>query len=79
MSIRWRFTASLTFVGLLLFGAYAVLTYRAEEHDLRASVDRELRILGRSLETSVAVPSGSGPAAFGPLLLYLGRQDAPAA
>ena len=32
-----------------------------------------------SLETSIAVPSGSGPAAFGPLLLYLGRQDAPEA
>ena len=31
-----------------------------------------------SLETSVAVPAGSGPAAFGPLLLYHGRQDVPA-
>ncbi|MDH4197054.1 MAG: GWxTD domain-containing protein, partial [Candidatus Aminicenantes bacterium] len=32
-----------------------------------------------SLETSVAVPAESGPAALGPLLLYHGRQDAPAA
>ncbi len=32
-----------------------------------------------SLETSVAVPAEAGPAAFGPLLIYHGRRDAPAA
>jgi signal transduction histidine kinase len=54
MSIRLRFTLALTAVGVLLFGTYAVVSYRSERSDLRTAAIREIRIMGRSLETSLA-------------------------
>ncbi len=53
MSIRYRFTLALTAVGLVLFGMYALLAYRSERSDLRTATIREIRIIGRSLETSL--------------------------
>ncbi|HVV85135.1 MAG TPA: HAMP domain-containing sensor histidine kinase [Kofleriaceae bacterium] len=53
MSIRLRFTLALTVVGLVLFGTYAVWSYHSEHQDLRASATKEIRIVGRSLETSL--------------------------
>jgi two-component system, NtrC family, sensor histidine kinase HydH len=53
MSIRLRFTITLTVLGLILFGGYAVLAYRGEQHDLHTATEREIRMLGRSLATSL--------------------------
>ncbi len=53
MSIRLRFTVALTLIGVVLFGTYAVLAYRGERDDLRTATEREIRIIGRSLETSI--------------------------
>lgn len=53
MSIRLRFTVALTLIGVVLFGTYAVLAYRGERADLRTATEREIRIIGRSLETSI--------------------------
>ncbi len=53
MSIRLRFTVALTVIGVVLFGTYAVLAYRGERADLRTATEREIRIIGRSLETSI--------------------------
>ena len=54
MSVQVRLTIALTVVGLLLFGMYGVVAYRGERADLRESMDREVRILGRSLQTALA-------------------------
>lgn len=53
ISIRLRITITLTLIGLVLFGTYAVLAYRGEREDLRTATEREIRIIGRSLETSI--------------------------
>lgn len=53
MSIRLRFTIALTLVGVLLFGGYALVSYRGEIDDLHIATERELIALGRSLATSV--------------------------
>jgi two-component system, NtrC family, sensor histidine kinase HydH len=53
MSIRVRFTLALTMVGVVLFGMYALLSYRSERDDLRTSTTREIAIVGRSLELSL--------------------------
>ena len=53
MSIRFRFTIALTLLGSLLFGGYGIFDYLRERMDLTASVDLEIRILGRSLEASI--------------------------
>src|SRR5262249_27890592 len=48
------FTLALTAVGFVLFGSYALLAYRTEREELRASTTREIAIVGRSLEISLA-------------------------
>jgi len=53
MSIRFRFTVALTLIGVVLFGTYGVLAYRGEKSDLRTAIVREIRLIGRSLETSL--------------------------
>ena len=53
MSIRLRFTVALTLIGVVLFGTYAVLAYHNESGDLHVATEREIRIIGRSLETSI--------------------------
>jgi signal transduction histidine kinase len=53
MSIRLRFTLALSGIGLVLFGAYAVWSFRSERQDLEAAAVSELRLLGRSLETAL--------------------------
>lgn len=53
MSIRLRFTIALTLVGVLLFGGYALVSYRGEIDDLHVATEREINALGRSLATSV--------------------------
>src|SRR3954452_11094053 len=53
MTIRLRFTISLTLLGLLLFGGYAVISYRSEVEDLNNATRREVFTLGRSLATSL--------------------------
>lgn len=54
MSIRVRVTLTLVAIGVALIGAYAVVAYRSEIEDLRTSSRRELAIVGRALETSLA-------------------------
>ena len=53
MSIRLRFTITLTLLGVLLFGGYALVSYRGEIDDLHIATEREILALGRSLATSV--------------------------
>jgi len=53
MSIRLRFTLTLTLLGLILFVGYAVFAYHSEKDDLRVSLEGEVRALGRSLEISL--------------------------
>lgn len=53
MSIRLRFTLALAGIGTLLFSIYAVWSYRSERGDLEAAAVTELRVFGRSLETSL--------------------------
>ncbi|HTL32077.1 MAG TPA: HAMP domain-containing sensor histidine kinase [Kofleriaceae bacterium] len=53
MSIRFRFTLALITVGVVLFGTYSVWSYRSERDDLQTAATKEIRIVGRSLETSV--------------------------
>jgi signal transduction histidine kinase len=53
MSIRLRFTISLTLLGLLLFGGYAVFAYGWEVDDLHSATEREILTLGRSLASSL--------------------------
>lgn len=53
MRISTRMTLALTAAGLVLFGGYGWLLVRTEERDLHESVQRELRLLGRSLQVSI--------------------------
>ncbi|HEV7557802.1 MAG TPA: histidine kinase dimerization/phospho-acceptor domain-containing protein, partial [Kofleriaceae bacterium] len=53
MSIRLRFTITLTALGLVLLGVYAILAYHNEQDDLQTATEREVRTLGRSLATSL--------------------------
>jgi signal transduction histidine kinase len=53
VSIRLRFTIALTLLGLLLFGGYAVISYRSEVDDLNNATRREVLTLGRSLATAL--------------------------
>ena len=53
MSIRFRFTVALTVIGVVLFGAYGLVAYRGEKDDLHHATVREIRLIGRSLETSL--------------------------
>jgi signal transduction histidine kinase len=53
MSIRLRFTTLLTVLGLALLVGYSIIAYRGEQDDLRASTEREVRLLGRSLEIAL--------------------------
>src|SRR5438105_4842297 len=53
MSIRLRFTITLALVGVILFGAYALVAYRSADDDLRTETVRETRIIGRSLDTAL--------------------------
>jgi signal transduction histidine kinase len=53
MSIRFRFTVALTLIGVVLFGTYGALAYRGERDDLHHATVREIRLIGRSLETSL--------------------------
>jgi signal transduction histidine kinase len=54
VSIRVRVTLTLVAIGVALIGAYAMVSYRSEISDLRTSSRRELAIVGRALETSLA-------------------------
>ena len=55
MSIRVRVTLTLVAIGVALIGAYAVVAYRSEVEDLADLVAaKELAIVGRALETSLA-------------------------
>src|SRR5690349_6955965 len=53
MSIRLRFTISLTLLGLLLLGGYGIVAYGREVDDLDNATEREVLTLGRSLATSL--------------------------
>lgn len=53
MSIRLRFTLALTAVGIVLFGTYALWSYRSERGDLFGAAEKELHIVGESLQTSL--------------------------
>ncbi len=53
MTIRLRFTLTLAAVGLLLFGTYAVWSYRSESEDLHAAARADLRVVGESIETAL--------------------------
>lgn len=52
LSLSSRLTLALSGSALLLLGAGGLWQVRAEEADLRASVARELRLLGRSLQVA---------------------------
>ncbi|CAN5919139.1 hypothetical protein BH11MYX2_BH11MYX2_38560 [soil metagenome] len=54
MSIRLRFTLGLTIVGVVLFGTWALWSYRSERGDLYTAATNELRLIGQSLRTSLA-------------------------
>ncbi len=54
MSIRVRVTLTLVAIGVALIGGYAVWAYGSERDDLRIASSREMRIVGRALETSLA-------------------------
>ena len=54
MSIRVRFTFALTAVGVVLFVTYALWAYHSERDELREAATREIRVIGRSLEVSIA-------------------------
>src|SRR5690242_17995374 len=53
MSIRLRFTISLTLLGLLLLGGYGIVAYGREVDDLDNATEREVLMLGRSLATAL--------------------------
>ncbi|HEY4058051.1 MAG TPA: ATP-binding protein [Kofleriaceae bacterium] len=53
MSIRLRFALALTVVGVVLFGAWAIWSYRSERGDLYTAATNELRLIGESLRTSL--------------------------
>lgn len=53
MRISTRLTFALAAIGFLLFTAYALHMVRAEERDLRSSVEREMSLIGRSLQVAV--------------------------
>ena len=53
MPIRLRFAITLTLLGSLLFGGYAVFAYGWEVDDLHVAAEREVLTLGRSLATSL--------------------------
>lgn len=52
MSIATRLTLALTAAAIVLFGAVGSWQLRAEESDLRAAVDRDIRLLGRALQVA---------------------------
>ncbi|HEY4180193.1 MAG TPA: HAMP domain-containing sensor histidine kinase [Kofleriaceae bacterium] len=54
MSIRLRFTLALTAVGVVLFGTWALWSYRSERGDLYTAATNELRLIGQSLRTSLS-------------------------
>jgi signal transduction histidine kinase len=53
MSIRLRFTLTLTAIGVVLFGTYALWAYDSERDDLRSAARRESQVVGQSLQTSL--------------------------
>lgn len=53
MKISTRLTLALAAVGFLLFSAYALHMIRQERQDLTSSVEREMWLVGRSLQVAV--------------------------
>jgi signal transduction histidine kinase len=53
MQVSTKITFGMVLAGLLLFGGYSLLHLRQQERDLRASVERETSLLGRSLQVSL--------------------------
>jgi len=53
MSIRIRLSLALTAVGAVLFGGYGLWSYLIEREELYGAATAELRVLGRSLGTSL--------------------------
>jgi signal transduction histidine kinase len=49
---RTKITISLTAAGLILFGGYGLYLMRSERQDLLKAVEREVRLLGRSIQVS---------------------------
>jgi signal transduction histidine kinase len=52
MSIATKMSLSVSVVALLLFGTYGLHLVQAEEEDLRAAVEREISLVGRSLQVA---------------------------
>lgn len=53
LKISTKLTIALSLAGLLLFGGYGVHLVRSETRDLHSSVEREMRLLGRSLQVAI--------------------------
>lgn len=53
MRISTKITIAISAAGFLLFGTYGFFTLQAETADLRHSVEREVRLLARSLQVSL--------------------------
>ena len=52
MKVLLKMTIGLTAAGMLIFGSYGVYLMRAERRDLEVAVEREVRMLGRSLRAT---------------------------
>ena len=53
MRISTKITIAISTAGFLLFGTYGFFTLQEEKADLRHSVEREVRLLARSLQVSI--------------------------
>lgn len=53
LRISTKITIAMSAAGLLLFGTYGFFTLQEEKADLRHSVEREVRLLARSLQVAV--------------------------
>jgi signal transduction histidine kinase len=53
LTIRGRMLLGFATSGLLLFGIYGVTELRQEARDLRTAIEREVSLLGRSVEVSI--------------------------
>lgn len=54
MRISSKLTLALSAAGLVLFGSYGLYLVRSESADLHNAVEREVRLLGRSLQVATA-------------------------
>ena len=52
MMVSTKMSLSLSVVALLLFGAFGLYLVRTEEADLKTAAEREIRLVGRSLQVA---------------------------